>query len=207
VNINILLIICLFCSVLPVSAATKKEFLPRSFRAEFEKQEKSSLTNKIRITKGVMDYKNPGKFKIELKGDNPVIFVENSKKYWYYVPPAFEGEKGELKISNSGKQSITKFFDSLRNGLKSNKIYKVQKNKEGVFIISFLKEAPDNLGIKKVLLSFSGKSIMFKDLRKMEIFYQDKKSVLFVFKNFLINKKFNPTHFIFKKPLNTNVVY
>jgi outer membrane lipoprotein-sorting protein len=201
---KVFLLVILFLIVQTVDAA-KSNFLPKTFNAEFVKKEVSSLSNKERSTKGKMSYKYPSKVRFEILGDDPITFVENSKKYWFYRPP-FGEEKGELRVNRTGKQTIAKFFDILKSGLKSNKLYKVFKLKDGSYKVSFSKEKSKELGISKVNLSFNGKKPSFKKLKEMKIHYQDKKSVRFEFTKIEVNKKISSKRFIFETPPNTNVI-
>ena len=71
-------------------------FLPNSFRAQFTQSYTSSLKNKIKTSKGVIEYQYPGNIYFSTEGTQKIIYVSNRTQNWYYVAPFLDGEPGEL---------------------------------------------------------------------------------------------------------------
>ena len=179
-------------------------FIPRTFKASFREERVGVLSKKKITHSGIIEYKYPSRLRFEVEGPIKTILVIGSKKTWHYTAPFIEGEKGELKITSTKKQSLGKIFDSINGGLKSNKHYKVQK-KGMNYELTFTKALSRDTGVKKVHLVFKD-SPVFQSLKKMRIFYA-KKSKLYIFKNIQANLALTPQRFRFHPPQGTNVTF
>jgi outer membrane lipoprotein-sorting protein len=200
-----LLLLVVLSTVLPVSAST---FLPSSFKAVLEQQHVSELSGKVKKTPGVLEYKYPGMLRFELNDSQKSIFVSNKKKSWYYTPPFKAGEKGNVRVQSSENLFLTRFFDALKKGLTSNKLYDVKKKKSEIEII-FKDNVQNSLGLKKAIF----KNVKnpngvksFSELKKMVLVRSDSKEVTLVFKQFDEKAKFKKSHFVFSVPENTKVI-
>ena len=184
--------------------ANSKTFLPNTFRADFEQVIKSTVSKKTKVTTGYLEYEYPGKFRFEnLEPElDKLTFVSNSKKTWYYTPPFF-GEPGELKVSKSN--SLSKFFDSLKKGLVSNKNYKVFSLKNGKRL-EFSKKKVKDMGILSAELIFaSPKSTSFDELKSIILVKTDKSRTKLNFKKIKSGLVFKKDNFTFVVPKNTRV--
>lgn len=183
-------------------------FLPPVFKAKFKQVYKSALTGKEKLTDGKIEYKYPGHLRFEIVGPNKSLFITNPDKTWYYNAPFIEGEAGEVTIKKTGKMVFSKFFDTLKEGLSSNKYYKVKKIGED-YHLSFSSKMSNQMGIKKSILRFKNKKLkpIFLNLHYIFLHYNNKKIVKMIF--FEIEKmiKDNSKRFKFEVPKNTKITY
>ncbi|MBK24021.1 MAG: hypothetical protein CME70_08480 [Halobacteriovorax sp.] len=199
---RIFLTICLFIITGPFVWA-RSTFLPASFQADFQQVHKSSITGKEKKSKGSLGYKFPGHIRFETTYPDNIVFVSNPDKTWYYTAPFMEGEPGELTVSKSNKNSLVKFFDLLKRGLKSNKMYTVKSNKTGV-LLSFTKKSKVELGLNSAQLNFKG-PVAFKNITEVILSKTDKTKVKLELKQVKPEINFSKSHFIFSEPKNTRV--
>jgi outer membrane lipoprotein carrier protein len=179
-------------------------FIPKAFSAKFEQVYKSALTGKEKKSKGSIDYSYPGSIKLETQTPESLIYVSNNKSTWYYTPPFIPGESGQVSIQQSSKDSLTKFLDLLRKGLKSNKYYSVKKSK-GSAKVSFKKSAQKDLGVKEATLFFSKKGESFSNIKKITMIQVDKKVKTLLLSKINTSPKFKKGYFDFKIPKNTKI--
>ena len=184
-----------------VYARPVSKFLPGSFKAEFHQIHKSSITGKEKKSKGSLDYKYPSHIRFETTYPDNIVFVSNPEKTWYYTAPFMEGEPGELTVSKSNRNSLVKFFDLLKKGLRTNKMYSVTKNKKGN-LIKFNEKNKRDMGITSAQLSFQGASD-FKNISEVHLIKTDKTQVHLQFKKVQPGLTFKSSHFVFKAPKNT----
>ena len=132
--------------------------------------------------------------------------MTNPSKTWYYNAPFVEGEPGEVLIKKTGKMVISKFFDILKNGLKSNDLYKVESKKEH-YEVSFSKEIIPEIGIRKSILSFKSQNAnpQFVDINYIDLHYTDKRVVKMTFSKIEESIIFSKKRFTFQVPENTQV--
>lgn len=188
-------------SLLSLTARAKGKFLPSTFEALFVKKEKSILSGKILKAEGTLYYKYPSRIRLEERGREKSIFVSNPFKTFFYKPPKFEGVPGELTINNSNNYPLSRFFDSLNEGLKSNEFFQVKIEKKTA-ILDFTKKGLKELKIKSAKLGFQEK-VVFKDLNQVEITLDSGKNLRFELAKVQINKKLNKELFSFDAPKDT----
>lgn len=184
--------------------AAKNAFLPKTFEAQFSKEEKSVSSGKTLKSQGRIHYQYPGRIRLESTGSDKTVFVSNPFKTYYYTPadPDFDAP-GELTINKTKNVPISKFFDSLEKGLKSNSLYKVKDKKEYVSL-TFTKSGVAEMKILSAKLYFDDKK-KFSHLKKVEITLDNHKNMLFSFDHIKVNTKFSRKTFEFKPPANTRV--
>jgi len=178
-------------------------FIPSAFHASFENSFKGQISGKERKSFGFIDYKFPGNIKFEIDKPDPLIFVANPEKSWYYRPPFIEGEPGELKIGSGKNMLVAKFFDLLRDGIKTNKHFEVKKDKN-LYTLLFAKKTAKELGMSEATLEI-GSEKDFKTLQSIAIKYLNGKDTLIVLKEIKSEASFKDDHFTFKVPENTVV--
>lgn len=179
-------------------------YLPKSFHAKITQELESIGKKSIKRSTGTLDYKSPAQLRLEITKPEQVTWVSNSKKTWIYNPPFIEGEPGQLTIRPAGELRIGRFFDALQNGLKSNKLYKVSKEKDHVALI-FSSTLIKETGVKSAKLFFSGNEQDFLHLKTVELEYQDRKGPKIILDSLTPNKKFPTNHFVFTPPENTEI--
>ena len=184
-------------------AKGKTSFLPKSFHATFVKEEKSAISQKIKKNEGELYYQYPSRIRMEAKGKRKTIYISNPFQTYLYTPPVFDDVPGELTINKSKNNPMSKFFDSLKKGLVSNKIYKVKKKGQKVFL-SFTKEGEKEMKIHSAELKFLGKQ-EFSRLKEVQIVLDNKKKMLFRFEKIAINKELKRSLFEFDAPKNTRI--
>lgn len=201
---SILLLIAMF-ALIDVAMA---KFIPNSFVGDFYEVHKGSrgrvkkIPLKIKyLAKGNIYYES-----FDEDGLLQLAYVCNPKKTYKYTPSIFEDEKGELAVGDSNKFCYSKIFDSLGQGLKDNKLYKVEETKSGA-TINFEKNAEKQLGLKKINIVFKGeKKETIEDIKSMEFYLNQKPDpVLIEFKSLNTQQKLNKTLFDFQVPKNTNI--
>ena len=180
-----------------------KSFIPNTFKASFIEERIGVLSKKKNIHSGVIEYKYPAHLRFETQEAVKTILIMGPEKTWHYTAPFIEGEKGELKITATKKKSLGRIFDSMKNGLKSNDHYKVVQ-KGNSYELLFSKKLEDDVGVKKVTLTFKGKRPIFKLLKQMKIFYGDR-SKLYIFDKIESNISLSSKRFSFEPAPNTNV--
>lgn len=196
----------LFYFLIFLSFGAKADFLPQSFRTNFEQKYKSVVSKKEKVSLGSMDYSYPGKIRFELTNPEQTIFVSDAKTSWYYTAPFDPKEKGEVVIQDSNKLLITKFFDYLKKGLETNQAYKVEKSSKDVVLV-FSDKVANELNILKAQLVSDVKEIKkLSEIKEINLFYKDKKEVKLTFSSFIENVKFESNYFVFKIPQNTKEV-
>lgn len=188
-----------------VKSKTTSRFIPKTFTISFEQSFVSSLSGKIKKSKGMIDYKYPGKIKLEINKPDQIIYISNKKKSWHYTAPFIEGEPGQLTIRPKGSMLLSEFFDKLSFGLNNNKYYDIKKDNKNV-IVSFKSITSEKLGINQGTLKFKdSKKLHFKNIEGIDIAYKDKKSVSIKFLTIQENPKFENDHFSFTAPKNTRI--
>ncbi len=183
-----------------------KPFVPDSFIATFEQVFKSSVSGKIKKSKGTIQYKYPGNIRIEIKNSKgEIIFVSNSKKSWYYRSPFLPGSPGELKIKENGEMLVSSFLDALRAGITSNKNYQVKtvSNKEE---LKFRSPFSEKIGARKASLFFKPNTKKtFDMLSVIDIIEINGKKITIKLLNIDKSIKINKSRFTFIAPENTNI--
>jgi len=180
------------------------KFLPKSFTASFEQVYTSTLTKKEKRSWGELSYKFPSNIRFEVKRPKKVLFISNRKKSWVYRPPFMEGEKGEASEKNTDNTGLAGLLDSLHMGLVDNKIYKVKKEKDKVFL-SFNLKSEKRFGVKESELLFKSEKQVFTNLVELKVIYPDGKKVTFKLSNIFEGRKFKTGYFKFVPPKNTNI--
>lgn len=185
------------------AANPRSEFLPQSFRAKFTQKFKRSLHGKTKENNGTLDYRSPGNFRFELRGKTNMIVVSNPMKTWHYKPPFIKGERGELKVSATKKNTFVSFFEMISHGLKTNNDYTVAEIEGGVKL-TFSKDRVKEIGIKEGILFFKEKKKrLFENLESFALTYKNGKNAKFIFSKIEINKLFTTKHFEFHAPPGT----
>jgi outer membrane lipoprotein-sorting protein len=177
------------------------DFLPSSFSANFVQSYFSSIKSEVKSGDGKIDYQYPGKIRFETFKPTHVLFISNGQKSWYYTFPFIDGEEGELTESN-GKDSsgfITKFFDSLKFGLKNNELYNVVKKDSSVLIL-FKDKAIKELKIKEASIKFKTSNLEFLSLDSITLVFLDDKKSTISLKEMTSKTNFDVKKFEFSRP-------
>ena len=203
--IRIFLCTILFFAVLESVLAG---YVPKAFEGEFTQTKKSIISGNV-TTKISLKYQYRGNVYMKSIGpDDETVYVCNPDKVWIYVPPLFEGEKGEVKIGKSSQHCLSQIFDKLNQGLKSNKDYTVKKLKDDTYLLEFSELNEKRLGYKKFELVFQDKSADFTKLKLMRMYTRNDRNPTILTKNNLkVLKGFKKKTFEFDPPKNTNIDY
>ncbi|PIK14094.1 outer membrane lipoprotein carrier protein LolA [Halobacteriovorax sp. JY17] len=192
-------------SLLFINQIYAAAFIPDRFSASFEQVYKSALTGKEKRSKGMMDYSYPGSIRLETSSPESLTYVSNERKTWYYTPAFIESEPGQVTIQEATKNELTKFLDILRKGLLTNKLYKVTKNKESNYFLTFTKDISKDLGIVSAKLVFKDGKPLFKNLKTVEMVLDSKKVKRLELSKIIEGPKFSKDHFVFEIPKNTKI--
>jgi outer membrane lipoprotein-sorting protein len=202
-KVNVMILFILF----HFSLSAWAQFLPTSFKANYEESYMSTTHQKIKKSTGVIHYQYPRHLKFEVLTPEPALFVTNPRSSWYYTPPFIEGEEGQVIIQKSDKLVLTKLLDVLKDGLTSNKVYSVNIQDQSADL-SFQKEYKADFKMDKVVLTSSKKMKEVKsiiDLSSVILFYQNGQKVNLVFSQIEKNPSFPKDFFEFKIPEKTKV--
>lgn len=198
-----LIIALIFCS-----SASAKNFISQSFSANFQESMVSRATGKEKKSFGKIDYKFPGNIRFEITSENPSTFVSNPQKSWYYVPPFIQGEQGQVTIQKSSKLPLTKFLDSLKDGVENSKLF-THKYEGKDLILTFVKKAQAEMTLKQVSLHASkdAKSIQkLSEFENMTLIYSDGQKVNLKLLELREDVTFPPKHFEFITPEKTKII-
>ncbi len=194
---------CILLFTLSLSALSN--FLPHSFRVTMTEKASKLGNSKAKFESGQLDYMYPSHVRFKKKYTE---FVANKKTTWTYSKPFIATESGKVSISQSSNKSIFKIFDALKNGLKSNSIYKVNKSNEHSYFLDFSASGKKDYNIKSVVLNFdpSSNKLHVGSVRKMSITYTDQKLVDITLDSYDGSVSFNEKYFVFKIPPNTQEI-
>jgi outer membrane lipoprotein-sorting protein len=198
------LIILLLCC----SYSWSKNFIPQSFSANFEESIVSMATGKVKKSYGKIEYKFPGHVRFEITSPTPSLFVSNPQMSWYYLPPFVEGEEGQVTIQKTSKLPLTKFFDSLKNGLEGSKLFTYELLKKSLNL-KFKKEVQKEMTLKEVIFHSNSdpKNITkMNDFEKITLIYVDGRKVDLKFTGFKEDVSLPLTLFEFTPPAKTKVI-
>jgi outer membrane lipoprotein-sorting protein len=185
--------------------ALAKSFLPAAFSANFE-ESFVSHTGREKKNFGKIDYQYPGKIRFEYTSPDPSVFVSNPRQSWYYVPPFVEGEPGQVTIQRSSNLPLTKFLDSIKDGIAGSKMF--EHKYEGKELTLNFKEDQKDLPLKQAILhgKKEAKTIdKMEDFEKLTLVHADGKKVSLRFLELKENVKFTESHFVFKVPPKTKI--
>jgi outer membrane lipoprotein-sorting protein len=165
-------------------------------------------TGKVKKSYGKIDYKFPGHVRFEISSPNPSLFVSNPQSSWYYVPPFVKGEEGQVTIQKTSRLPLTKFFDSMKNGLEGSKLFSHEYSKNNL-ILNFKKQFQKEMTLKQVIFhsSAEAKSVnKMSQFEKFTLIYVDGRKVDLKFTEFKEDVSFPSTHFEFTPPPKTRVI-
>ena len=185
-----------------------KGFVPSSFSANFEESIISMATGKEKKSFGKIDYMFPGHIRFEIISPNPSSFVSNPNKSWYYMPPFVEDEQGQVTIQKSQKLPLTKFLDSIRNGIEGSKLF-TYKYSGNDLSLTFVKTVQKELTLKEVTFHATkeAKSVQkMSEFEKMTLIYADGRKVNLKFLDFKEDTSFPAKHFEFTPPPKTKII-
>lgn len=197
-------IFILLCSTLTFA----KSFVPSSFSANFEESIVSMATGKEKKSYGKIDYQFPGHIRFEIVSPNASTFVSNPQKSWYFVPPFIEGELGQVTIQKSQKLPLTKFLDSIRNGLEGSKLFTYKYSGKDL-TLTFVKTVQKELTLKEVTFHATkeAKSVeKMSEFEKMTLIYADGRKVNLKFLELKEETTFPAKHFEFTPPPKTKII-
>ncbi|MGE3611484.1 MAG: outer membrane lipoprotein carrier protein LolA [Bacteriovoracaceae bacterium] len=184
-----------------------KTFVPASFSANFEESFKSLATGKEKKSFGKIDYKYPGHIRFETTSPNPSLFVSNPQTSWYYQPPFVSGEEGQVTIQKSSKLPLTKFLDSVKNGIEGSKLF-THKYVGKDLILTFVKTIQKEMTLKEVTLHADKEAKLVQKMNEFEqitLIYTDGRKVNLKFIDLKEDVSFSSSHFVFSVPPKTKV--
>ena len=200
-------LLLLLLTLLSTTLSWAKGFMPSSFSANFEESFVSVATGKEKKTTGKIDYKYPGNIRYEKTSPDPSTFISNPEKSWYYVPPFIAREEGQVTVQKSNKLPITKFLDSLMNGLEGSKIFK-PTYKGNELTLTFEKNMQKEMTLKevKLLATKDAKSVQsLSEFEKLTLVYTDGRKVDLKFIDLKEGVSFEASHFNFTVPPKTKI--
>lgn len=198
----------IFLSLLFTSVSFAGSFVPESFSANFEESIISLASGKEKKSYGKIDYKFPGHVRFEITSPNASLFVSNPQKSWYYVPPFVEGEQGQVTVQKSSKLPLTKFLDSMRNGIEGSKIFTFKYVGHDL-VLTFTKDIQKDLTLKVVTFHAAkeAKSVQkLSDFEKMTLIYVDGRKVNLKFQDLKEQPSLPVKHFEFSPPAKTKII-
>lgn len=192
--------------LLPLTSFSRS-FMPASFSANFEESFVSVATGKEKKSFGKIDYRYPGQIRFEKTSPDPSLFVSNPEKSWYYVPPFVPGEQGQVTIQKSNKLPLTRFLDSIKNGIEDSKMF-THKYQGKELVLTFKKDVQKEVTLKEVTLyaTKEAKEVQsLNDFDKLTLVYADGRKVNLKFIDLKQDVNLPPNHFNFVVPPKTKV--
>lgn len=165
-------------------------------------------TGKEKKSFGKIDYKFPGNIRFDISSPNPSTFVSNPQKSWYYMPPFVKGEQGQVTIQKSNRLPLTKFLDSIKNGLEGSKLF-THKYAGKELTLTFVKTVQKELTLKQVTFHAlkEAKAVQkMSEFEKMTLIYADGRKVNLKFLELKEDVTFPAKHFEFTPPDKTKVI-
>ena len=158
-----------------------------------------------KVSHGNLRYRHPGHLHLVVNQPQKIIYVNNSKKSWYYTAPFIEGEPGEVTVNYNAKEgALIRLFDILRKGLKNNLYYRVNTTgKEAT--LTFIRPGMMETQIRLVKIVFAKEKMEFSQIERMEVNTIDDKSFKLKFNSIRTGVKFDDSIFSFKVPPNTRI--
>jgi outer membrane lipoprotein-sorting protein len=183
-------------------------FVPGSFSANFEESIVSLATGKEKKSYGKIDYKFPGHVRFEITSPNASLFVSNPQMSWYYVPPFVEGEQGQVTVQRSSKLPLTKFLDSIKNGIEGSKLF-TSKYTGHDLVLTFAKGIQKDLTLKVVTFHATKEAKLVQKLSEFEkitLIYVDGRKVNLKFLELKEDPSLPVKHFEFTPPAKTKII-
>ncbi len=156
---------------------------------------------------GKIDYKYPGNIKFDKTSPEPSTFVSNPQKSWYYNPPFIPGEEGQVTIQKSNKLPLTKFLDSIKDGMEGSKLF-TSSYKAQDLILSFGPQMQKDTSLKSVTLHSAKDAKLVEHMKEFEnltLEYTDGRKVNLKFIEMKEDVSFSANYFIFTVPEKTKV--
>lgn len=194
----------LFLILLP-TLSFAKSFVPPSFSANFEESLISAATGKEKKSFGKIDYKYPSHIRFEITSPDPSTFVSNPERSWYYKPPFIAGEEGQVTIQKSSKLPLTRFLDSIKDGIAGSKLFTAKYEGKSL-ILTFVKTVQKDMMLKSVTLMSTKEAKTVEkmgEFERMDLVYVDGRKVSLKFIDLKENTPFTPDHFKFTVPAKT----
>lgn len=198
---------CLIFALLLPQTSLAGTFVPSSFSANFEESFVSAATGKEKKSFGKIDYQYPAQIRYDKTSPDPSAFVSNARKSWYYVPPFVAGEEGQVTIQESSKLPLTKFLDSIKDGVAGSKLF-TSRHEGKELILTFVKAVQDDMTLKEVRLlapKEARAAQKLSEFEKITLVYVDGRKVNLKFLELKEGVTFGPKHFEFTIPPKTKI--
>lgn len=200
----------LLALILLPTLSIAKDFVPSSFSTQYEETSASALNKKkIKKATGTIDYKFAGNIRIEVMTPDKSTAVVNQTKSWYYTPPfGSTKEPGTVTVQKSSKWPLIRLFDSLKNGVESNKLF-THKYVGKELVLTLVSTLQKEIGVKEFHFVSDKDPKAVKSIEEFDNFYMVKTSgpnVNYKFIQFKENASFSADHFTFDIPKNTKVI-
>lgn len=180
-------------------------FVPKTFSGRYEESQKSLISGKIKIAIGSIDYKYPSNFRLDVLSEPKITFVTNKNTTWYYTPAVVSSEQGQVTISKSGSLPITRFFDSVQNGLEGSKIFTMTWEGQNLKLV-FNPQAQKDFSLKEVVLHSidnTKSTASIKNFNLITLIYTSGSTTNIKFTEFKEGVLFTQNHFVFNVPPKT----
>jgi len=162
----------------------------------FVQTKKMAVLKEYAVTKGIMYFAKPNRFRWEYTGDNPFIFVQNEGRYFTKI----NGKVTEVK-DNSVRlfQEISNLVIASISGeiLENTKKFKTEFQENNSMVVVSLTPIP------KAMQNFMSKIRLFFDkttylVTKIEIYESGNDLTIIQFENIKVNQPINDDIFILK---------
>jgi outer membrane lipoprotein carrier protein len=169
--------------------------------ARFEQVTTSGATKTKKTESGFVIFQKPNRMRWEFEKPDPKTLVSDGKKFWFYTPPFFDGERGQVIIQNA-KEIRSRLAEQLMSGNFSNlKDAEVEEHSLGTFQI---KPKSGSAGsVKTAILKIDPK---LSRIEEVYLEHTDGNRTEIKFSNIELGKKFSPETFRFQIPKNTDLI-
>ena len=73
----------------------------KTLRADFSQKNDSAIMQRTTVSSGILLAKRPGKVRWETTQPDRNVLVSDGRRFWFYRPPMFDDERGQVIVSKS----------------------------------------------------------------------------------------------------------
>jgi outer membrane lipoprotein carrier protein len=166
----------------PADAAVKPARLPKlleeveakytaakTLKADFVQKNESIILQKTKTSNGKLFAKRPGKVRWETTDPEKNLLVSDGKQFWFYTPPMFEDERGQVILSKSsttvpplanallsGSFSMARQMKIDQKSPSKFALIPTKKGSAGTVVRAEIEVHPEKKLIEKVILEHAG---------------------------------------------------
>ncbi len=179
----------------------KKYAQAQTLSADFSQSNLNQLLGKRNLSSGILRVKRPSKVRWETKAPSPNLLIGNGKVYWFYTPPFFGEESGQV-IEKPAAEVQSQLADALLSGAFSLAQAKAISQKDS-HTFQFVPSAGTAGSVAKAWISIDPQK---KLIKKVTLFHQGGNQSEIVLSNIELGVALSDELFKFTAPPQTDRV-